>query len=160
MKPRTSAIILGISTYSIFPRGLRTDFRFHFKNPGVFQKLGCRSLLLNHLSFYLSSLHCYLTGPGDSLLNLLLLALHSIVPYLLRGWGLAFPCPSSSQRDLCTFPYVLPPWFCKKPVGMKIQKFSILDHPPAIAACPCHHLDHSWTFLFVCLFSVFLLRQL
>jgi hypothetical protein len=94
VKPRASAIILGISTYSIFPRSLRLDFRFHFKNPEVVQKLGCRPFLLNYLFFYLSSLHCYLTGPGDSLLNLLFLALHSIVLYLLLGWRLAFRCPS------------------------------------------------------------------
>lgn len=42
-------------------------------------------MFLDDLPFYLSSPLCYLIGPGDRLLNLFFLALHSIVPYLLGG---------------------------------------------------------------------------
>lgn len=44
-RPKPLAVILGISTYSIFPESLRTDFRFHL------QKMGCHLLLLNHPCF-------------------------------------------------------------------------------------------------------------
>lgn len=86
------------------------------------------ALFLEHLLFYLSSLLCYL-GPGDRLLNLFLLALHSIDPYLLRGWGLAFPSPSSSQMDLCPLQVIrLPLDLGKACEGMQIQKE--IQHPP------------------------------
>lgn len=45
-RPRPLAVILGISTHSIFlTESLRTDFRFHR------QKKGCHPLLLNHPCF-------------------------------------------------------------------------------------------------------------
>lgn len=101
-------------------------------------------MFLAHLPFYLSSPLCYLVGPGDRLLNLFFLALHSIVPYLLRGWGLeaggwrpAGPAPSSLQMDLCPLQVLLLPLDLGRAcVGMQTQRFSILPwepretHPP------------------------------
>lgn len=46
-RPRPLAVILGISTYSIFPESPRTDFRFHL------QKMGWHPSLLTILAFYL-----------------------------------------------------------------------------------------------------------
>lgn len=93
-----SSVIPGISALLVFPGSLRTDFRFHFKNLQVFQKL---ESFVSRASSFIFHLFFAILDLGTGSLNLLFLALHSIDPYLLGGWGLAFPCPSSAQMDLC-----------------------------------------------------------
>lgn len=114
---------------ALFPGSLRTDFRFHWKNLQVFQKLESfvsRASFIFHLFFAILDL-----GTGS--LNLLFLALHSIDPYLLGGWGLAFPPPHRHRWTSALSKSPRFHWVCAKPVRAANPG---IQHPPGGATTP------------------------
>lgn len=97
-------------------------------------------MFLDHLPFYLSSPLCYLIGPGDRLLNLFFLALHSIVPYLLGGRGLeaGLPCPLILTDILTDGPLPSPSLPASIGSGQSLcgNANSEVQHPPRGAPRP------------------------